>query len=290
MFFGLTQLRKRKTQSRGRPIHFIYRVQLLEIKPWLPSKQPTVSCANSFILRWHRGDHRSGVAQSCIAYHASFYDKIPFNHTFELPVTLYCSSSSSSFEEKLIIFVLLDAEYSAGPPLARGTLDLAAYGVSGTGNDEPIMTTVCIPLILCTDASSKAGIPNLHILITSYLCKRACFGEGKCQAKAQYLASYLPLQTVRLLRKQEASPPPLDSRSHEAVVAALLQEGDEHQEEEEEAEIEAFTDDESSSGLHTPPEDNSSQVISGPNYSPSICISLVILVLFLKLSSCWGSI
>ncbi|MCO5573612.1 hypothetical protein L7F22_027384 [Adiantum nelumboides] len=257
MVLGLSHLRKKKSHGRRRCARFIYRVQLLEIKPWFSSQQALASNqpigADSFILRWHRGSHRAGLAQSNIAFCAKPDGTIPFDHAFELPVTLHCSSSSATFEEKLIVFTLLDAEHSAGPPVARGSLNLAAFGASGMDISGPLTSTVRVPLILCRHVTSKVVIPNLYILITPSVCKRTCFGEGEFQSKAQsVLYKYLPTQTVHLLRKREVSPPPLDSSSRQALVAALLEEEGDHQEEEEEAELEPFTDDESSSGLHTP--------------------------------------
>ncbi|MCO5559934.1 hypothetical protein L7F22_013538 [Adiantum nelumboides] len=256
MVLGLSHLRKKKSHGRRRCARFIYRVQLLEIKPWFSSQQALASNqpigADSFILRWHRGSHRAGLAQSNIAFDAKPDGTIPFHHAFELPVTLYCSSSSATFEEKLIGFTLLDAEHSVGPPIARGSFNLAAYGASGMDISGPTTSTVRVPLILCRQVTSKVVIPNLHILITPSVCKRTCFGEGEFQSKAQSVLQYLPTQTVHLLRKREVAPPLLDNSSRQALVAALLEEEGEHQEEEEEAELEPFTDDESSSGLHTP--------------------------------------
>ncbi|KAI5075174.1 hypothetical protein GOP47_0009250 [Adiantum capillus-veneris] len=259
MVLGLSHLRKRKIHSRRCRARFIYRLQLIEIKPWFSSQQTLASSQSisveSFILRWHRGSRRSGLAQNNVDHRTAKPDDstIPFNHAFELPVTLHCSSPAA-FEEKLIVFTLLDAQYSAGPPVARGSLNLAAYGASGIDINGPVTSTVRIPLILCRHVTSKVVVPHLHILITPRLCKSGCFGEGEFQSKAHSITRYLPTQTVCLLRKRDSSPPPLDSSSRQALVAALLKEEGEHQEEEEEAELEPFTDDESSSGLHTPHE------------------------------------
>ncbi|KAH7298662.1 hypothetical protein KP509_25G053100 [Ceratopteris richardii] len=265
MVFFFSSLKSRTKRCRFRHARFIYRLHLSEIKPWFSTQQRGALAsflpfsANSFVLRWQRGAHRSGLVRS---KSVSEDGVIVFNCHLELPVTFHCSSSSSTFDEKLIHFTLINTDYSDASPLARGSLNLASYRTSVT-NDTETVFSARIALVLCQHVSFKALVPHLHLFIIPSPYKAACFGELECRQKAQSLIKCLPTQTLQLLkRKQESSPVSLNYGA--AAVPHLRSQ---NLESDEELTIEAFTDDESSSGQCTPSDRRSPRIHQKINVS-----------------------
>nr|XP_043607346.1 uncharacterized protein LOC122579278 [Erigeron canadensis]XP_043607347.1 uncharacterized protein LOC122579278 [Erigeron canadensis]XP_043607348.1 uncharacterized protein LOC122579278 [Erigeron canadensis] len=245
-----------KTKSRTSPyVHLDYIINLLEIKPWPPSK--SLRSLRSVLIQWEHGNKSSGSTKAVVPSNSfglgTDDGKIEFNESFRLHVTLSRDMSVKSaeydtFVKNCIEFNLYEPRRDKtvkGQLLATAVIDFAEYGIV----QECLM--ISVPMN-CKRTFGKTAQPMLFVKMQ--------VAEKNNLARSS--------STIESLFREESL-----EKNHSESVSALMDE-----EYAEEAETVSMTDDDDvssqssivaglslfgSNGSLTPPRENMSEAICG---------------------------